>query len=70
MAEDDRVFVTPIVIIGVGAGSIFFSDSYVWHDDFPSVYIALRVRRPVAVINAVNVPPHTISSRNVFVNLH
>src|SRR5215472_479998 len=37
MAEDDRLPAPPVFIINVDVLSVFFSCSYVWHDDFLSV---------------------------------
>src|SRR5213593_2220497 len=35
VAEHDRLTFAPVLIIDVDVSSVFFSDSYVRHDDFP-----------------------------------
>src|SRR5439155_18820598 len=35
VAEHDRLSAAPIFVIDVDVSSVFFSYSYVWHDDFP-----------------------------------
>ena len=34
MAEDDGLSFAPVFIIDVDVSSVFFSDSYIWHDVF------------------------------------
>src|SRR5438552_5883807 len=35
VAEHNRLPAAPVLIIDVDVGSVFFSDSYVWHCNFP-----------------------------------
>src|SRR5438270_7843171 len=50
MTENYGLSLAPILIIDVDAGSVFFSDSYVWHCNFPFLLgfiAACRVLSPI-----------------------
>src|SRR5438477_2476988 len=39
VAEHDGLTFAPILIVDVDVGSVFFSDSYVWHGNFSSLLL-------------------------------
>jgi hypothetical protein len=58
VTEDDGLPAAPVFIINVDVSSVFFSDSYVWHDDFPFGLSCTRDLPPVAE----SVPSHIPSN--------
>src|SRR4029077_2317652 len=43
VAEHDRLAFAPVLIVDVNVGSVFFSDSYVWHRNFSFLLLFLML---------------------------